>query len=374
LNPQKKQTMASQVYFMSPRTSNSQNLLQKLSRMLEKAAFADIPMEKKMVALKLHFGEPGNLAFLRPNFATTVAGLVKERGGLPFLTDSNTLYKGSRSNAVDHIRAAAINGYTQETTGCPVIIADGIKGTDYEEIEINLPNCKTAKIGKAIADADVIISLNHFKGHGEAGFGGCLKNIGMGSGSVAGKHEMHSDSKPAIVAENCTGCAMCEENCAHDAVHLNDENIAVINYDTCTGCGQCVAVCRYDSAQVQWSASRMQEKIAEYAFAVLNGKPAFHINFLLDISPNCDCWPHSDAPIVPNIGILASSDPVALDVASAELVTASQGNAHSELGEHIHAGTDKFTHLYPHTNWNTCVAHAEKIGLGSMQYDLIKLD
>jgi uncharacterized protein len=365
--------MSSNVFFISPRTTNSHNMLQKLSSLIEKAGFNEINFSNKLVALKMHFGEPGNLAYLRPNFATQVVKMVKDKNGLPFLTDSNTLYKGSRSNAVVHLNSAMQNGFTPDVVGCHVIIADGIKGTDFEEVEINLPSCRTAKIGKAIADADIIISMNHFKGHGEAGFGGCLKNLGMGSGSVGGKLEMHSESKPRIHENNCTGCQMCELNCAHDAIHLNDENIAVIDYDTCTGCGQCVAVCRYDAAQVQWNAQKMQQKIAEYAFAVLKNKKALHINFLLDISPNCDCWPHSDMPIVPNIGILASTDPVALDKASADLVTAAQGNPECQLGEHIHAGTDKFTHLYPHTNWKACLDHAESIGLGTTTYELINL-
>jgi uncharacterized Fe-S center protein len=253
-----------------------------------------------------------------------------------------------------------------------VVIPDGIKGTDYKEIPINQAHCKTAKIAAAVASADVVISMNHFKGHEFACIGGCLKNLGMGSGSVGGKLEMHSDSKPFIERENCTGCQQCVSNCAHDAVHIGDDQIAVIDYSTCVGCGQCVAVCRYDAAQSQWDTKSLQEKIAEYALAVVKDKPAFHINFLLDISPSCDCRSNNDMPIVPNIGILASTDPVAIDKASVDLVNKAPVIATSILGGQV--SEDKFCTLHPHTNWRSGLDYAEKIGLGSQQYEIVMVD
>jgi uncharacterized Fe-S center protein len=363
----------SKVFFTDFHASPKANILQKLSKLIEKAGISEIDFDKKLTAIKIHFGEPGNMAYLRPNYAGVVAKNIESKGGLPFLTDSNTLYKGRRSNGVDHLQSAMENGFVPAVTGCQVVIADGIKGLDFVEVEINQKNCKRAKIGAAIANADIVVSVNHFKGHEAAGFGGCLKNIAMGSGSIGGKLEMHSDSKPVIIAENCTACKICEKNCAHDAIHVvKDKKIAVIDYDKCIGCGQCVAVCMYDSAQVKWNSHTMLEKIAEYAMAVLKDKPSFHINFIMDISPNCDCWNFNDVPIAPNIGIVASFDPVAIDQASADLVNKAPVNKGCVIDGHSHT-SDKFTAVFPNTNWSAGLEYAEKIGLGTREYELINV-
>lgn len=361
------------------RSTASLNLLKKLEKLVIAAGFGDMDLNRKMVALKIHFGEPGNLAFLRPNFAAKISGMVKEKGGKPYLTDCNTLYLGCRSNAPDHLDSAFANGFNPLSAGCNVIIADGIKGTDYREIEINKEFTKSAKIGSAVADADVIISMNHFKGHEQTGFGGALKNLGMGCASVGGKLFLHSGNPPVIFRRNCTGCGMCEENCAHDAVHVGDDNIAVIDLTKCTGCGQCIAVCQYDAARVVWgkSAEILSKKIAEYAFAAVNGKPALHINFIMNVSPDCDCWGHNDMPLVPDIGIAASTDPVALDKACADLVIASPVSPGSVIHNPDHTngmrGEDKFKLSHPSTDWLTCLSHAEKIGFGTIDYEIIKL-
>ena len=360
------------VYFIDFRTNPKQNILQKLKKLLEKAGINELDFNKKMVAIKIHFGEPGNMAYLRPNYAAVVVKMIQEKGGLPFLTDSNTLYKGRRSNGIDHLQSAMENGFNPLATGCNVVIADGIKGTDYREIEINQKHCKTAKIGSAIADADVFISLTHFKGHEMAGFGGCIKNVGMGSGSIGGKLEMHSSSKPKINEVNCTACRVCEKNCAHDAIHVVNKK-AVIDYNKCVGCGQCIAVCVYDAAQAQFDAANTQEKMAEYALAILKDKPAFHVNFIMDISPNCDCWHFNDAPIAPNIGIVASFDPVAIDMASVKMVNDAIVNQNCIISDHQHVH-DKFKTVYPHIDWKVCMDHAEEIGLGSQQYELITIN
>jgi uncharacterized Fe-S center protein len=362
----------SKVYFTDFRTNPKADILTKLRRLLLKAGFDELDLEKKMTAIKIHFGEPGNMAFLRPNYASVVAKMVKEKGGYPFLTDANTLYKGRRSNAVDHLQTAMENGFNVITTGCNVIIADGLRGTEYREIEINQKYCKTAKIGSAIADADVVIAMSHFKGHEMSGFGGCLKNIGMGSGAIGGKLEMHSDSKPEIAVQNCTACKVCERNCAHDAIHIVDKK-AQIDYSKCVGCGQCVSVCMFDAAQVHLDAKKMQEKMAEYALAVLKNKTSFHINFLMDISPNCDCWNFNDAALVPNIGILVSADPVAIDQASVDMVNQAPINFNCGIAGHNHS-EDRFTSAHPNTDWRACLQHAEEIGLGSRKYELIKME
>ncbi|MEJ5284424.1 MAG: DUF362 domain-containing protein [Brevinematia bacterium] len=363
----------SKVFFTDLSTKPGKNLLDKLENLVKKAGILSIDFKKKYTAIKIHFGEPGNLAYIRPNYAGRIVKILKEAGAIVFLTDANTLYKGRRSNAVDHIESAFENGFNPFTVGCPVIIADGLKGTEYREIEINQKNCKTAKIGSAIADADIIISMNHFKGHELTGFGGAIKNIGMGSGSIGGKLEMHSNSQPHIVTKNCVGCKICELNCAHNAIKVIDKK-AIIDYNICVGCGQCVAVCMYDAAQPKWDSKGAQEKIAEYALAVLKGKPSFHINFVMNVSPNCDCWSHNDTAIVPDIGILASFDPVALDRACVDLVNNAPPIMHSCIGKEFEPSKDKFKLAQPHTDWKIGLDYAEKIGLGSQKYELIKVD
>jgi uncharacterized protein len=363
----------SKVYFTSLRTSPGNNLLQKLEKLIVTAGIKEYNFSKKFVAVKIHFGEPGNLSYIRPNFVVPVIKKIKENGGTPFLTDSNTLYKGLRSDAVNHLESAFANGFNPLVTQCQVIIADGLKGTDYKAIEINQKHCKTAKIGAAIANADAVISLTHFKGHEMAGFGGCIKNLGMGSASIGGKLEMHSNAQPLIHGENCTGCRECEENCAHGAVQVGVDNIASIDYVKCVGCGQCVAVCQYDAAQVQWEVDGFYEKMAEYTLAVLKDKQHFHVSFIMDVSPDCDCWGHNDTPIVHDIGILASMDPVAIDRAAVDLVNKAEILNNSVLNNNQGSKEDRFKLAHPKTNWKKCLDYAEQIGLGSQQYELIEI-
>ena len=366
----------SKVYFTNLRTKPGRSLLDKLEILIRKAGIETIDFSEKFTAVKIHFGEPGNLAYIRANYAARLVQFLQAKQAKVFLTDANTLYLGRRSNAVDHFQSAMENGFNPIAVPCPVIIADGLKAIDYREVEIDCEYCKTAKIGAAIADADIIISMTHFKGHEQTGFGGALKNLGMGSASAAGKLELHSSSQPVIVAENCTSCGQCVKYCASDAVTLNQQKKAEINYDKCVGCGQCIAVCQYDAAQVVWdnSSDITCNKIAEYSLAVVKDKPHFHISFIMDVSPLCDCWGNNDAAIVPDIGIAASFDPVALDKACSDMVTAAAANTGTCLDVHKHGmlqGEDKFKIIHPNTDWKVGLTHAEKIGLGSVDYELI---
>jgi uncharacterized protein len=369
----------SKVYFTNLRTGPSRNLLKKLEQLIVKSGIESIDFNHKLVAIKIHFGEPGNLAYLRPNYAATVVKFLKSKKAVPFLTDCNTLYYGRRSNAPMHLESAFENGFNPMVTGCPVIIADGIKGTEFREIEIGLDLCKTAKIGAAIAEADVIISMNHFKGHELTGFGGALKNLGMGCASVGGKLFLHSGSSPRIFEENCTGCRACEKHCAHDAVKVGKDKIAHIDYEKCVGCGQCVAVCQYDASRVVWQSSSENacKRIAEYAFATVKDKPSFHINFIMNVSPDCDCWDSNDYPLVPDLGIAASFDPVALDKACADLVIAAPALPGSKIfDDQKHSdmiGEDKFTLAHPDTYWQAAIEHGVKIGLGNKEYEIINV-
>ena len=369
--------MASKVYFADLRADVHENLQQKLTRLMKTAGMGDIDFQDKFVAIKLHFGEPGNLAFLRPNWARTVADFVKERGGKPFLTDCNTLYVGGRKNALDHMDSAMLNGFNPMTTGCQIIIGDGLKGSDEVEVPVvGGEYVKNAKIGRAVMDADVFISLTHFKGHEEAGFGGCLKNIGMGCGSRAGKMEQHNAGKPHVAEKHCIGCGQCRKICAHGAPII--ENVkAHIDHDKCVGCGRCIAVCPKNAVQINWDETtiNLNRKIAEYTKAVVDGRPCFHISLVIDVSPNCDCRPENDMAIVPNVGMFASFDPVALDMACVDAVNAqtplrgsAADDAHAKA--HVH---DHFQRLHPDTNWRSCLEHGEKIGIGTREYELIKI-
>lgn len=368
----------SKVYFTNLRTTPSSNLLDKMERLVKRAGITNIDFKNQFVAIKIHFGEPGNLAYIRPNYAARMATLLRSLGAKPFLTDCNTLYSGRRSNAVDHLESAMENGFNPISAKCEVIIADGLKGTDYREIEINGEYCKAPKIGAAIVDADIVLTMNHFKGHEQTGFGGALKNLGMGCASVGGKLELHSASQPIVDRENCKSCNICVKHCAHDAIHLDSSKIATIDYEKCVGCGQCVALCQYDAAVMGDgdTSERLNYKIAEYSKAVLLDKPNFHISFIMNVSPECDCWNHNDAAIVPDLGIAASFDPVALDKACADIVINAPiletGNRLSDSPHHDHLeGCDKFHIMHPETNWQAGLEHAEKIGLGTQEYELI---
>lgn len=365
----------SKVYFTSMKTSFSENLPQKLERLMKTAGIGNIDFTNKYAAVKIHFGEPGNLAFLRPNYAAVAVKVVKELGGKAFLTDCNTLYVGGRKNALDHMDAAYENGFSPFSTGCHVIIADGLKGTDETLVPVvGGEYVKEAKIGRAIMDADIFITLNHFKGHEATGFGGALKNIGMGCGSRAGKMEMHSSGKPHVEQELCIGCGRCAKICAHDAPVITDRK-ACIDLDKCVGCGRCIGVCPVDAVCPASDETNdiLNRKIAEYSKAVVDGRPHFHVSLVIDVSPNCDCHSENDIPIVPDVGMFASFDPVALDVACADAVNRQPVISGSQLDHMPHVHDDHFIDSAPETNWHSAIEHAVKIGIGSDQYELIEI-
>lgn len=307
----------SKVYFTDFRAKLGEGLPLKLKRLLKKAGISEIDMENKFVAIKMHFGELGNVSFLRPNYAKAVADVIKELGGKPFLTDCNTLYPGSRKNALEHLQCAWENGFTAMTVGCPILIGDGLKGTDDIEVPVEGGEyIKSAKIGRAIMDADIFISLSHFKGHETTGFGGAIKNIGMGCGSRAGKKEQHTNGQPTIHEDMCRGCRRCMRECANNGLVFDEETKKMhIDGANCVGCGRCIGACNFDAIEFEnWAATKdLNCRMAEYTKAVVDGRPNFHISLVVDVSPNCDCHAENDAPILPNIGMFASFDPLALD-------------------------------------------------------------
>lgn len=363
----------SKVFFTNMHTTVQENLLQKLERLVKTAGIETIDFKNKFTAIKIHFGEPGNLAFLRPNYSKVIVDLIRKNAGKPFLTDCNTLYVGRRKNALDHLDSAYENGYNPLTTGCHVIIGDGLKGTDETIVPIDGEYIKEAKIGTAVMDADIIISMTHFKCHELAGIGGALKNIGMGCGSRAGKMEMHSSGKPQVSQRKCISCGACKKNCAHDAISFLDKK-AMIDHDKCVGCGRCIGVCPVDAIKSPNDEANdiLNKKIAEYTYAVIKEKPHFHISFIIDVSPYCDCHAENDIPIIPDVGILASFDPVALDMACTDLVNQQPVIAESKLA-HQKQHTDHITDTHPATDWKSCITHAVKLGLGSSEYEIIEI-
>ena len=370
----------SKVYFTDFRTRVGVSLTEKLQRLIKKAGITDIDMDGKFVAIKMHFGELGNLSYLRPNYAKAVADVVKECGGKPFLTDCNTLYPGSRKNALEHLDCANINGFNTITTGCQIIIGDGLRGTDDITVPVrNGEYCKEAYIGRAVMDADIFISLTHFKGHESTGFGGAINNIGMGCGSRAGKMQQHNSGKPIVHDDLCRGCRRCAKECGSDAITYENGK-AVINQDICKGCGRCIGACAFDAIENQnWDANEiLGRKMAEYSQAVCDGRPTFHISLVRDISPNCDCHGENDAPILPDVGIFASFDPVALDQACVDACLHATPMPNSQLSDnladpHWHHHHDNFLDSNPNVRWKETLEHAEKIGLGTREYELIQM-
>lgn len=371
------------VYFTDFRTPYGGDTMPgKLKKLIRKAGIAQLNLEGQFVAIKIHFGELGNVSYLRPNYARAVVDVVKELGGRPFLTDCNTLYPGSRKNALEHLYCAWENGFTPLTVGCPILIGDGLKGTDDIEVPVQGGEyVKNAKIGRAVMDADVIISLTHFKGHETTGFGGTLKNLGMGCGSRAGKKEQHNNGKAYVQQELCRGCRRCMRECANDGLVFDAESRKMhVDKEHCVGCGRCVGACNFDAIDFEDPNSNqmLNYRIAEYAKAVVDGRPQFHISMVMDISPNCDCHEENDAPILPDVGMFASFDPLALDQACVDACLKCEPLPNSQLGEHLRDPHfedhhDHFTNSTPESEWQSCLSHAEKIGLGTRAYELIKL-
>ena len=371
---------ASKVYFTDFRCRPDEGPADKLKRLIKTAGIDQIDMNGKFVAIKMHFGELGNMSFLRPNYAKAVADTVKSLGGKPFLTDCNTLYPGSRKNALEHLYCAWENGFTPLSAGCPVIIGDGLKGTDDIAVPVEGGEyVKEAKIGHAVMDADIFISLTHFKGHEMTGFGGTIKNIGMGCGSRAGKKDQHCNGKPIIDPEKCRGCKRCLKECANDGLHFDEATGKMtLNADNCVGCGRCIGACNFDAIDFAQDAAvkELNCRMAEYTKAVVDGRPNFHISVVCDISPTCDCHSGNDVPILPDIGIFASFDPLALDQACVDACLRQDPMPNTQLTEEMAKEGfcdhhDHFDNANPNTEYKTCLAHGEKIGLGSRSYEIV---
>lgn len=377
--------MKSPVFFSDLKVESGKNILDKLDILLDRADLKGKIREKDLVAIKLHFGEKGNTAYVRPIFLRRVVDRVKELKGKPFLTDTNTLYTGTRSEAVSHLTTASENGFTESVVNAPILIADGLRGNSAMKVRIDKPIFKTVSIAREIYMADALITVTHFKGHELSGFGGALKNLGMGCSSREGKLSQHSNISPQVKGKTCTGCETCLSWCAQQAISMlsppsgveTKHNIALIDPKKCIGCGECILTCPSGAIQIQWNESIpiFQKKMVEHAYGAVQKKKGktLYLNFLTQISPACDCYGYSDTPIVNDIGILSSEDPVAIDQASVDLVNDQEGNRSSKLPGAWKPGENKFQAIYPKVDWNIQLAYGEEIGMGTRNYELIKI-
>lgn len=368
--------MAQQVYFVNMRSGMKEDLHRKLERLTQLAGISNVVASGDLVAIKMHFGEKGGHAYIRPTFVRRIVDQVKAAGGKPFLTDSSTLYPGERKEAVSSLTCAIENGFAYAVVNAPLIMSDGLRGHSARRVAVNGKLLKEVDIGNEILEADTMIVLTHFKCHELTGFGGAIKNLAMGCSSREGKLEQHSTVAPSVSEKRCTTCGNCLKACAHKAIDLGSGK-AFIDAARCSGCGRCITICEPGAIKINWNeeAPLVMKKMAEYSLGAISGKTdkVLYVNFITQVSPACDCYGHSDAPIVADIGILAATDPVALDQACADLVNQAHGLPETALQSGHEPGGDKFRGVYPHINWEIQLAHGEAVGLGSRNYQLIDL-
>ena len=374
------QQEAATVFFAAARARGAkENKIAKIAALFARAGFGSCIPQGALTAIKVHVGERGNDTFMNPVFVRRVVDCVKKAGGKPFLTDTNTLYKGSRHNAVDHMTTAIEHGFDYAVVGAPFLVADGLQGGSFEKVSIRKKHFSSVKIASAVAQAGAMIVLSHFKGHELAGFGGAIKNLAMGCTPSQGKHDQHA-SRFEVDAKQCIGCRRCAGSCPESAIAFvasGSSAVAVIDKKRCVGCGECLTVCPTKAVSIDWATEIVpfNERMVEYAYGVVASKRQHvgYINFLLNVTPDCDCVPWSDAPLVQDIGILASTDPVALDTASYDLVNRAVGCADSLLHCGHAAGEDKFSGTWRHTRGDVQLSYAERIGLGSRRYELVSV-
>lgn len=373
--------MSQKVYFTSMRTAPNDSIPAKLTRLICAAGLSDLELAGKYVAIKTHFGEQGNVSHLRPEYTRAIAQELKSQGARPFATDSSTLYVGMRNNALDHLECAELNGFTSQSCGCPVIIGDGLRGTDQVSYSIPAANVDTyleeALVGRAFDDADILLTLTHAKGCTATAYGGVLKNISMGCASKAGKMVMHSKGVPTVVPSACIGCGLCLQSCGQDAIRITDNQASITS--ACVGCGFCISYCPEKAIIPAWNRKweDLQYKMAEYAAAICAQKQCFHVAIAIDITPQCDCFAGNDAPMVPNIGMFAGTDPVALDQAITDKINAQTALEHGVLPEKHAASNHQTDHLHainPDSDWTILLQHAEDLGAGTRKYELVEVD
>lgn len=352
--------MKSTVWFTDLSAPPGRGMIAKTGDLLRAAGLPSRISPGDLTAVKLHFGEKGNVSFVRPVYVRKVVEEIAAAGGKPFLTDTNTLYVGGRSNSVDHLRTAVENGFAFAVVGAPLIIADGIRGESFRHVPVEGTIYSRVAIGEEIVNCDAIVAVTHFKGHELSGFGGTIKNLGMGCAARSGKLAQHSTVSPRVSPPDCTGCGTCLLHCPSGAIGMVSGK-ALVSPGACVGCADCIVVCPEHAVKIDWNEASpaVQRKMAEHAAGALRGKEekSLFLSFVMQISPYCDCYGNNDLPIAPDVGVLASCDPVALDQACADIVIRS-------------AGRDPFRETHPQVDWTIQLSHAEAMGLGTREYRL----
>lgn len=365
----------SRVYLLRISGETGEDIAERLELLLDRSGVGEIASAGEVVAIKLHFGESNETGHVRPRFVRRIATWLARRGTRPFLCDTNTLYRGTRSDTVAHLRAAAEHGFTYGAVGAPIVIADGLRGTSEVRLPARGTHVRDAMIAADLAKADSLLSVAHFKGHELSGFGGAIKNVGMGCASRAGKLEMHSTTKP-YVRSSCIACGICATWCPVDAITVTAK--AEIDGETCIGCGECIAVCPEKAIGIRWNESTetFQMKMVEYLEALARAKRGrvAYVNFITDVHPLCDCYGSAKVPIIDDIGVVASLDPVAIDQASYDLVNEAPVTPKSDLSENYRDGGDKFRDLHPDVDPTVQLRYAEELGLGTRDYELIEIE
>lgn len=356
--------MAAEVYFIAtPDRVDVGRQVVAMEKIYKASGAANIIKKEDFVALKIHVGEKHNTTHVKPELIKALVTKIKGKGGLPFLTETSTLYKGERDNAIKHLLHAHQHGFSIEKVGAPFIMADGLTGNTEHEVEINAELHTSVKIAREIVVADALIAVSHPTGHPGSGLGGCLKNLGMGLASRMGKMRQHSTMLPEIKAKNCTFCQKCLQWCPVDAI-VEQAGKAFILREKCIGCGECLAVCRFEAVSYNWESESpdLQKSMAEHAYGAVKNKPGkcFYFNVMIDMTTGCDCYSTNQKKCIPDIGILASRDPVAIDAATLDLTARYNQKTLSAIA-------------FPQLDPLIQLRHGEKIGLGSLTYNLIEI-
>ncbi len=346
-----------------PETSSVKEKAEAAKKLVAGSGLGNMIRHSDKVAVKIHMGEEHNVTYVPADVIRIIVSRVKKLGGMPFLTETQTLYKGMRSNAIDHLNIAYEHGFTPKNVGAPIIMADGLFGDSETEVAIKGLIYKKVSVAREVLHADAIVFASHPTGHLKTGMGATLKNLGMGLASRKGKLRQHSAIKPVVKPDKCTNCGKCMKWCPEDAI-VEKDNHAFIVVAKCIGCGECLAVCPFEAVRYNWGieSEELQKRMVEHALGIVSEKRGklYYFNFLFTMTRDCDCWGEPQTPIIPDIGILASDDPIAIDQAALDL-TASRGK--KNLGRKS----------YPELDPEIQLSYGEKLGLGTRKYELVEV-
>jgi uncharacterized Fe-S center protein len=339
------------VYFIPANKITSETI----GKVFANTKFFEQVKGKKNIGIKVHFGEHGNKTYLNPKYTKIVVAITKAHNANPTIIETSTLYRGARQNRSTHIKLAREHGFSKKEVGASITIIDGERGENFTVVKTNFANVKEAKIAKGLDNFNGIINLAHYKGHFVVGFGGVIKNIAMGLAAKGGKLEMHSHTKPLVKQNKCTKCEICLSVCPTDAITITERG-SVIN-KSCIGCASCIETCPQGAISINWNrgSTSTQKKMAEYARAILKNRLFLHFNFALKITPNCDCMNIKEKPIMNDIGVFASADPVACEMATWERTK------------------NNINKLYPELNPELLIDYSEKLGTGNKTYQIVEI-